>query len=74
MSKIITLSAENFKILKAVEIHPSGEMIEICGRNGNGKSSVLDVITSALCGAEAIPDAPVRHGKTKAEIIEMYGL
>ena len=68
MSKIITLSAENFKILKAVEIHPSGEMIEICGRNGNGKSSVLDVITSALCGAEAIPDAPVRHGKTKAEI------
>ena len=66
--KIVNLTAENFRILKAIDISPKGEMIEICGKNGNGKSSVLDVITSALCGADAIPEDPVRHGERKAEI------
>ena len=38
--KIIELHAENVKRLKAVQIRPTGPLVEIAGRNGQGKSSV----------------------------------
>jgi len=66
--KIIKLSAENFKRLVAVEIKPDGSTIVISGKNGAGKSSVLDTITAALCGKKALPDKPIRDGQDHAEI------
>ena len=50
MSVIIELKAENVKVLKAIEIRPEGNIIELTGKNGNGKSSVLDSIIMALAG------------------------
>ena len=38
--KIIELRAENIKRLVAVTIKPDGNMVEITGRNGHGKTSV----------------------------------
>ena len=38
--KIIELQAENVKRLRAVTISPEGHIVEISGRNGQGKSSV----------------------------------
>lgn len=66
--KIIQLQAENFKRLKAVEIAPDGNLVTIGGRNGSGKSSVLDAIYVALKGRSVGPPKPVRTGEEKCLI------
>lgn len=66
--KILRLTAENVKKLKAVEIVPDGSLVQITGPNGSGKSSVLDAIYMALAGSKAIPSKPVRAGADKARI------
>lgn len=66
--KIIALQAENVKKLRAVEIRPNGNMVEITGRNGQGKTSVLDAIWWALAGATHIQTSPIRKGANEARI------
>lgn len=66
--KIIQLTAENVKKLKVVDITPTKDFIQITGRNGSGKSSVLDSIWWALAGKEAIASEPIRKGEEKAII------
>lgn len=66
--KIISLTAENIKKLKAIEIKPNGEIVTISGRNGQGKTSVLDSIWWALSGTKNIQGEPIRKGETKARI------
>ena len=66
--KIISLQAENFKRLSAVEITPDGHMVEITGRNGQGKSSVLDAIWAALNNAGLDLAKPIRKGAKSAVI------
>jgi energy-coupling factor transporter ATP-binding protein EcfA2 len=70
MTRIIKLEATNFKRLRAVEISPTGDLVVISGRNGQGKTSVLDAITAALGGTstKALP-RPIRDGETSAEIV-----
>lgn len=63
--KILRLEAENFKRLRAVAIEPDGNLVTITGKNGQGKSSVLDAIWSTLGGASAIPKVPVRNGASE---------
>lgn len=70
MSKIISLEATNYKRLKAVRIDPDGHVVNITGRNAQGKSSILDAISAALSGASAKnTPRPVRDGEDSAEII-----
>ena len=66
--KIIRLAAENVKRLVAVEITPEGNVIEITGKNGAGKTSVLDSIWWALAGNRTHQAVPVRRGETEAVI------
>jgi DNA repair exonuclease SbcCD ATPase subunit len=66
--KIVKLTAENVKRLIAVEITPEGTVITIGGKNGAGKSSVLDSIAFALGGKTLVPDMPIRKGKKTARI------
>jgi chromosome segregation ATPase len=63
---IIKLEAENVKNLKAISITPDGNLVQITGPNGCGKSSTLDSIVIALTGQ--VPDDIVRHGTDRAEI------
>jgi len=65
---ILSLEVSNVKRLRAVTITPEGDTILIGGRNGQGKSSILDSIEMALSGARAIPLEPVRHGTRKADV------
>ena len=59
--KINLLKAENIKRLVAVEIQANGEpVVVIRGRNGAGKSSVLDSIAFALGGKNLQPAEPIR--------------
>ena len=66
--RIIRLAAENVKRLVAVEITPKGNVIEITGKNGAGKTSVLDSIWWALAGNRTHQAVPVRQGETEAVI------
>jgi len=67
--KIVELRAQNVKRLSAVEVRPDGSVVVIGGRNGAGKSSVLDSIVYALTGAGSLPGKPVRTGADEAEIV-----
>jgi recombinational DNA repair ATPase RecF len=66
--KIVNRKAENFKKLVAVEISFTDNNVIVTGKNGAGKSSVLDAIWWALSGKKHIQDKPIREGQTKAMI------
>ncbi|MBY0256927.1 AAA family ATPase [Methylobacterium sp.] len=66
--KIIELQAENVKRLRAVTISPEGNIVEISGRNGQGKTSVLDAIWWAVSGTTHIQAVPIRKGENEARI------
>ena len=66
--KIIALQAENLKRLVAVHIRPDGNLVQITGKNGEGKSSVLDAIWWALDGTANIQAQPIRKGADRATI------
>lgn len=66
--RIIELSAENVKRIKAVSIKPAGPVVEITGKNRSGKTSVLDSIWWALGGKDGIQAVPLRKGAEKGSI------
>lgn len=68
--KIVRLTAENVKRIKAVEIQPSGPVQIIAGRNAQGKSSILDSIWLALGGGAAAKATkkPIRDGEDSAYV------
>ena len=66
--KIIKLTAENVKRLKAVEITPTGAIVRVTGRNEQGKTSLLDAIWWALGGTKDIQSKPIRKGALEASV------
>lgn len=66
--KILRLTAENVKKLKVVDITANAGMNQITGKNGSGKTSVLDSIWWALGGKDGIQAVPIRKGQEKAFI------
>jgi DNA repair exonuclease SbcCD ATPase subunit len=70
--KIIEFRAERFKRLSAVEITPAGNTVIISGKNGQGKSSVLDAIWLALGGGAAAKNSetsrPIKEGEKDAVV------
>lgn len=68
--RIVKLTAENYKRLKAIEITPDSNTVVISGKNGAGKTSALDAIWAALSGGDAGKKIkqPVRKGEEKAKI------
>jgi len=68
--KIVNFHAENVKKLKVIDITPNPEspLVTIAGRNGQGKTSILDSILWALRGKDEIQDMPIRQGEDKAVI------
>lgn len=70
---VLNFVAENYKKIRIVDITPTGRMINITGRNGQGKTSVLDALWAGLDGKRAIPDKPVRKGANKSKITFALG-
>lgn len=68
--RIIELKSSNIKRLKAVELtfDENKNLVIISGRNGQGKTSVLDSIWYALGGTKIAPDKPIREGQEEAKI------
>jgi len=71
--KIVKLTSENVKKLIAVEVTPEGSLVTIGGKNGAGKSSVLDSIAYALGGEKLVPAEPIRTGEREAKIVVDLG-
>lgn len=68
--KIVSLEVENVKRISALQMQPDGKpLVVIGGKNGAGKSSVLDSIVYALGGKTKMPAKPVRSGEDEAEIV-----
>lgn len=66
--KIIKMTAENVKKLLVVEITPDGNLVKITGKNGAGKTAVLDSIWWALAGTRSHQPKPIRDGAEQAKI------
>jgi len=71
--KIVRLEAENVKRLTAVQITPEGALVTVGGKNGAGKSSVLDAIAYVLGGEKLVPAEPIRQGESEARIFVDLG-
>lgn len=67
--KILRLEAENVKRIKAVQITPDGSAVYITGKNGQGKTSVLDAIVYALGGKKTHPKQVIRRGAERAHVV-----
>lgn len=69
--RIIHFYAENFKRLKVVEFDPGKNVVVIAGRNGQGKSSILDAIWATFKNAAAKKQmpSPIRHGEQHAKTV-----
>ncbi|MDR2486502.1 MAG: AAA family ATPase [Clostridiales Family XIII bacterium] len=62
-TKITRLEIENVKRVKAVALEPAASGLTVVGgRNGQGKTSVLDAIAWALGGEKYRPSEPRRDG------------
>ena len=59
--KIIKFEAEHVKRIAVVEITPAGHVVEITGKNGQGKTSVLDSIWWALAGTRSHQPEPINR-------------
>lgn len=72
---ITKLQVSNFMKVKALEITPDGNAVVITGKNGAGKSSVLNSFFAALQNAEAakVIEHPIRHGESKASVTVELG-
>ena len=63
--KISSLEVENVKRVRAVSLTPTSEGLTILGgKNGQGKTSVLDSIAWCLGGNKFMPSSPQRDGST----------
>ena len=71
--RLISLEAENFKILKAVRITPDRSVFKISGANAQGKSSVLDIVSAAIGGAALCPKQAIRKGQTEGMVSADFG-
>lgn len=67
--RIIELHAENVMGLSACDITPADHLNVIGGKNGAGKSSLLNAICAALAGKGGMPSEPLKRGEKKGEIV-----
>lgn len=66
MSKITKIKIKSLFGIK--EYEAGGESVELCGKNGTGKTSVIDAIRYALTN-KSDRDYIVRNGETEGEIL-----
>jgi DNA repair ATPase RecN len=71
MTKLIGLKVENYKAISLfeAEFSPDGGVVALMGKNGAGKSAVLDALESLIAGRR-MPKAvqPVKAGAHEARV------
>lgn len=72
--KIIGLKIDGIRKLSAIEMQFKDKgLIQIKGRNEQGKTSVLDSLAILLKGTKHLEKDMIQHGKEKAEIVATLG-
>lgn len=71
--RLLELAVQNVMKIKFAHIKPKGNVIVVGGRNGQGKSSLLQSIGFLLCGGELIPTDVIRAGQKTATIQGQVG-
>lgn len=71
--RILQFGVENFKKVRFAEVTPKNRLVQITGRNGQGKTSLLDALWVLLVGKKLIPDKPVRKGAEKSKLTATIG-
>lgn len=66
--RVVKLQIVNFKKVRALDITPTTNVVRIKGKNGAGKSSVLDAIWACVGGKDASPEKPIRDEEETAEV------
>jgi len=68
--RIIELQVDNIKGIRTATIHPLDDLVIVSGKNGNGKSSLLDGLLLAIAGGKAskMVEQPIRKGETRASV------
>src|ERR1700727_1620012 len=66
--RILQFAVENFKRIRIVEIVPTKRVTQLTGKNGQGKTSVLDALWALFAGKKGIPEKPVRRGADKSRL------
>ncbi len=70
--KLLGLKVFDFKKVHVAELQfRQGSLVEIAGRNGEGKTSILDALAGAFGGPAAIrtTEEPIRKGAKRAEVV-----
>ena len=67
--RIVKLKVNDFKRITVVEINPDPNVVEIAGKNAQGKTSIMDAIAALLGGKKLIPEQPV-HGDAERSVLE----
>jgi DNA repair exonuclease SbcCD ATPase subunit len=65
---ITKLTIQNLMKISLAEITPEGNMVVIAGKNGQGKTSILNSFAFALGGKRLIPERPIKDGETSAQV------
>jgi energy-coupling factor transporter ATP-binding protein EcfA2 len=65
---IIEMRIENIKRVKLAHFKPKKNLVVVAGKNGHGKSSVLDAVAWALTGTSMIPRYPIRKGQRTGSV------
>ena len=66
--KILKFIAENVKGIKVITLDPQGKDVTLSGKNGAGKSSVLDSIEKTLCGGKLLLRKGTEKGCVEIDI------
>lgn len=73
MGGILELGIDNFKRISAVKIVPDGNIVEITGKNDQGKSSCIDAIWWAALGKASGKSMPLKRGTDKGGVYVNLG-
>ena len=67
---IVEFRVKDYRRIELVELQfePKGQLIEITGRNGHGKSTLLEAFARLIRGAKLADKDPVRTGADKATL------
>ncbi len=71
--RILSLQVDNILRAVAVYIRPDGRVVELTGKNKQGKSSILEALWIAFGGEKSIPRVPIHDGAEAGSVIVEIG-
>jgi energy-coupling factor transporter ATP-binding protein EcfA2 len=66
--QIIEMRIENIKRIRLAHLKPKGNVVVVAGKNGSGKTSLLDAISWGLTGTSTVPTFPIRKGQRVGKV------